>query len=63
MMRQQGDSQKRFREILKAVSTGTFNENHWKDLEKRYTPFCLIPIEGAVEKLNDILFFQGPGKT
>ena len=57
-MRQQGDSQKRFREILKAVSTGTFNENHWKDLEKRYTPLSIFPIEGAVEKLNDLLFFS-----
>ena len=48
-MRQQGHSQKRFREILKSVSTGTFNENHWNDLEKRYIPFSLIPIEGAME--------------
>ena len=48
-MRQQGDSQKRFREILKSVSTGTFNENHWKDLEKRYILSSLIPIEGDMD--------------
>ncbi len=36
VMRQKGESQKRFREILTAMADGTFNESHWKDLEKRY---------------------------
>ena len=35
VMCQQGESQKRFREILAAMADGTFNESHWKDLEKR----------------------------
>ena len=50
VMRQQGDSQKRFREILNAVATGTFKQSHWKDLEKRYIPSSLFfPVKGAME--------------
>ena len=47
VMRQQGDSQKRFREILNAVATGTFKQSHWKDLEKRYiTSSLFFPSQG-----------------